>query len=152
MGQCNYASAKAGIVGLTRSVARDLGRYGVTCNAVCPLAQTRMTMDETVKAGLQKRLTLGLIAKEKYEQFLRMPGPEFIAPTVVWLAAESTGGLNGQVIGAMGGRIYLYSEPVAIKELVKEDQSKPWEVDDLVSLASTSLLQGYVNPAPNAAQ
>ncbi|HLA18436.1 MAG TPA: SDR family NAD(P)-dependent oxidoreductase, partial [Dehalococcoidia bacterium] len=42
-GQSNYGAAKAGIAGLTRVVARDLGRYGVTCNAIAPGAQTRMT-------------------------------------------------------------------------------------------------------------
>src|SRR4030067_1011978 len=42
-GQSNYGAAKAGIAGLTRVVARDLGRYGVTCNAIAPRAQTRLT-------------------------------------------------------------------------------------------------------------
>src|SRR4029077_17576328 len=42
-GQANYGAAKAGIAGLTRVVARDLGRYGVTCNAIAPGAATRMT-------------------------------------------------------------------------------------------------------------
>jgi len=40
--QANYSAAKAGIIGLTRTVARDMGRYGVTCNAICPLARSRL--------------------------------------------------------------------------------------------------------------
>jgi 3-oxoacyl-[acyl-carrier protein] reductase len=43
VGQCNYAAAKAGIIGLTRTIAREAGRYGITANAMCPFAATRMT-------------------------------------------------------------------------------------------------------------
>ncbi|MBI2936156.1 MAG: SDR family NAD(P)-dependent oxidoreductase, partial [Chloroflexi bacterium] len=55
-GQANYAAAKAGIVGLTKVVSRDMGRYGVTCNAVAPRAWTRMTMSggEPQMRNLQK--------------------------------------------------------------------------------------------------
>ena len=46
VGQCNYSAAKAGIIGLTRSIARECGRYGITANAMCPLAATRMTVND----------------------------------------------------------------------------------------------------------
>jgi NAD(P)-dependent dehydrogenase (short-subunit alcohol dehydrogenase family) len=63
VGQCNYGAAKGGIVSLTRAIAREMGRFGVTCNALCPVAATRMTMTEEVKAGMKKRLEAGLITK-----------------------------------------------------------------------------------------
>ena len=59
VGQTNYAAAKEGIVGLTRTVARDLGRYGVTCNALRPSADTRLTMPPEVEAGGQPAIGAG---------------------------------------------------------------------------------------------
>ncbi len=63
VGQCNYAAAKAGIVGLTRSIAREAGRYGITTNALCPLAATRMTVNDAVIAGWKRRLDAGLLTQ-----------------------------------------------------------------------------------------
>ena len=51
-GQTNYASAKEGIVGMTRVIGRELGKYGVTCNAIRPQAATRMTMTEDVLSNI----------------------------------------------------------------------------------------------------
>jgi NAD(P)-dependent dehydrogenase (short-subunit alcohol dehydrogenase family) len=152
IGQSNYAAAKAGIVGLTRSIAREMGRLGVTCNALCPLAATRMTMNDAVIAGFKKRMEIGVITKERYEELMAMPGPEFIAPGVAFLASDAAAELNGQVFGIYGGRVYLYSEPVAIKELAKEDQKTPWKVETLMNMVPKTILTGYVNPAPKVAE
>jgi len=150
VGQCNYGAAKAGIVGLTRAIAREMGRSGVTCNAVCPLAQTRMTMDDGVKAGMKKRMEGGIITRERYDELMAMPGPEFIAPAVAWMASDAAADFNGQVLGSYGGRVYLYSNPEAVKELIKEDPSTPWKLDDLIKSIPKALLAGYTNPAPKA--
>lgn len=150
VGQSNYSAAKAGIVGLTRSVARELGRLGITCNAMCPLASTRMTVTPEVLAGFKKRYEAGLITRERFEELTHIPGPEHIAPLAVFLASDASADLNGQVIGAYGGRVYLYSEPVAFKELVKEDQTKPWDPHFLMAHIPKTLMVGYVNPAPKA--
>lgn len=152
VGQANYSAAKAGIVGLTRSIAREMGRLGVTCNALCPLAGTRMTMTPEVVAGWRKRMETGLITRERFEELTHMPGPEHIAPLAVFVASEASQDLNGQVIGAYGGRVYLYSEPVQVKELVKEDQTKPWEPEALMNMIPKTIMVGYVNPAPKAPQ
>jgi len=55
MGQANYSAAKEGIVGLTRTVARDMGIYGVTCNAIRPIAATRLTVTPELKAAWERR-------------------------------------------------------------------------------------------------
>ena len=57
VGQCNYAAAKAGIIGLTRTIANEAGRYGITANAMCPMAATRMTVNDAVIAGWKRRLS-----------------------------------------------------------------------------------------------
>ena len=54
VGQCNYSAAKGGIISLTRSLAKELGRFGVTANAICPLAATRMTMNDKVIEGMRQ--------------------------------------------------------------------------------------------------
>jgi NAD(P)-dependent dehydrogenase (short-subunit alcohol dehydrogenase family) len=148
VGQSNYGAAKGGIVSLTYAVAREMGRSGVTCNAIAPLAATRMTMDEGVKAGMKKRLEAGIITKERYEEIMGMPGPQYIAPLAAWLASDAAADFNGQVIGANGGRVYIYSHPEPMKELVKEDQAVPWKLDDLIRLIPPTLLVGYTNPVP----
>lgn len=56
VGHVNYGAAKAGIVGLTRAIAREMGKYGVTCNAFTTLAATRMTDNAGVKAGVKKKV------------------------------------------------------------------------------------------------
>src|SRR5271165_4310706 len=80
VGQCNYSAAKAGIIGLTRSIARETGRYGITANAMCPMAATRMTVNDGVIAGWKRRLERGLLTQAQYDSRMAMPGPEFVAP------------------------------------------------------------------------
>ncbi len=67
VGGANYGSAKGGVFSLTRAMARELGKYHVTVNTMCPAAATRLTVDESVKEGFQKRLDAGLITQERYQ-------------------------------------------------------------------------------------
>ncbi|HZY04074.1 MAG TPA: SDR family oxidoreductase, partial [Anaeromyxobacteraceae bacterium] len=91
-GQANYASAKAGIYGLTRVAALELQKAGITVNAVAPVALTRMTSDlAMMKGATEKDL-----------------GPQFIAPLVVFLASDLAQDITGQVVGVQGGKIFLY--------------------------------------------
>ena len=149
LGQSNYCAAKGGIVSFTRAIARDLGRYGVTCNCIAPLAATRMTMDEELKAVAKKAVEAGAMTEDQYKEFLDMPGPEFVAPAVVYLATEEAANINGQVIGCGGGRVALFSDPVEIKGIYRDYKKEgPWTVDELIRLVPGTLLVGYVNPAP----
>ena len=66
-GQCNYSAAKAGIIGLTRSIAKETARFGITCNAMCPAADTRMMMNEAVIANQKRKLEAGLMTQEQYD-------------------------------------------------------------------------------------
>jgi len=149
IGQSCYSAAKGGIMSLTYSLAKELGKYGVTSNAIVPLAQTRMTMDEGVKAGFKKRLESGMWTQEKYDEMTNMPGPEYVPPVAVYLATDEAADINGQALGCGGGRVALYSEPVEIKGIYKDyKKDGPWTVDEIIKLAPTTLFAGYVNPAP----
>src|SRR5206468_12632808 len=79
-GQANYGAAKDGIAGLTRVAARDLGRYGITVNAVCPGATTRMV--QTIpQSGRTARATRGISTERSTFPLLNF-GPENVAPFV----------------------------------------------------------------------
>jgi NAD(P)-dependent dehydrogenase (short-subunit alcohol dehydrogenase family) len=146
VGHCNYCAAKAGIVGLTRGVAREVGRYGVTCNAYAPTAATRFTLSDDVVAGFKKRLEAGLITKERYEELTNPPTPETVTPFIVYLCTEEAADINGQVFDVTGGNIAIYSEPVKKKDINKEEGL--WTVEELTELIPKVLLGGYINPSP----
>jgi len=138
-GQANYGAAKEGIVGLTRQVSRDMGRYGVTCNAIRPNAGTRLTLSDELKQAWE-RAGMGA-AIERMEQMK----PEDVAPLVVWLASDDSANINGRVFFIETGRVALYSEPVEEKALVKVG---PWTIDELFNCMPTTLAAGVVNPSP----
>ena len=146
VGHVNYGAAKGGVVSLTRSIALEMGRYGVSANCFAPIAATRMTFDDEVKAGMKKRLEAGLITKEQYDRFMSMPGTEHIPPIVVYLATEEAGNINGQVFHIEKGRVGIYSEPAEVRMIF--NRGEIWDVGELVALVPTSLLVGYTNPAP----
>lgn len=94
-GQANYAASKAGIVGLTMSVAKELGSRGITCNAVAPgFIETDMTADlpEDFRAYVHKQAPAG-----------RLGTPEDLAPAVLFLASREAGYITGQVLTVDGG-------------------------------------------------
>ncbi len=150
VGHVNYGAAKAGIVGLTRAIAREMGKYGVTCNAFTPFAATRMTDNKAVKDGLRKRFEAGLITQTQYEEGVNMPAPEGVAPLVVYLASDKASEINGQVFHAEAGKIGIYSEPKQSKCIIKNyEEGGGFTQEELQKLIPRILLEGYVNPAPS---
>lgn len=94
-GQANYAASKAGLIGLTMSVAKELGSRGVTCNAVAPgFISTDMTSDlgADFQAYVEKSAALG-----------RLGVPEDLVGPVLFLSSESAGYVTGQVLTVDGG-------------------------------------------------
>jgi NAD(P)-dependent dehydrogenase (short-subunit alcohol dehydrogenase family) len=146
VGHCNYGAAKAGIVGLTRNVAREMGRYGVTCNAYAPTAATRFTLSKDVVAGFKKRYEAGLMTKERFEELTNPPSPETVTPFIVYLCTDEAADINGQVFDVTGGDIAIYSEPVKKKSILKREGL--WTVEELIKQVPRVLLEGYKNPAP----
>lgn len=120
-GQPNYAAAKGGIVGLTTSTALALAKYGVTANAICPRARTRMTQD--VFAGLAEP-----------EDGLDPLAPEHVAPLVGYLASPAAAQVNGQLLVVHGGMVAIVERPrVAAKFDSKKDTFTYDELDALLS-------------------
>ncbi|MFC8271194.1 3-oxoacyl-ACP reductase [Streptomyces sp. NPDC057271] len=121
-GQPNYAAAKGGIVGLTTSTALALAKYGVTVNAICPRARTRMTED--VFAGFA----------EPTEGELDALAPEHVAPVVGYLASPAAAAVNGQLLVVHGGMVAVVERPrVAAKFDTAKDAFTYEELDGLLS-------------------
>ncbi|MFT5390959.1 MAG: NAD(P)-dependent dehydrogenase (short-subunit alcohol dehydrogenase family) [Gammaproteobacteria bacterium] len=148
IGQCNYAAAKAGIIGLTRSIARECGRYGITANAMCPMAATRMTVDDNVIAGWKRRLDSGLLSQADYDSRMAMPGPEFVAPMVGYLCTDDAQDINGQTFHAERGRIHTYYYGEEARAIHKFTDDGMFTVDELKATVPGSLMTGVDNPAP----
>ena len=144
-GQANYGSAKAAISGLTKVVARDLGKYGVTANAICPVAATRMTMTPEFMRAREIRKQQGIVREESALRQLENLQPEDVAPMVAFLASNFAANVNGQIFLCAGGEISLLSLPRAIKTLYKEGR---WTLDELDELVPVTLAEGLANPAP----
>jgi len=95
IGQTNYSAAKAGVIGLTKSAARELGRYGISVNAVAPgFIDTAMTreLDKEIVDKITSQIPL-----------LRIGKPEEVASLVTYLASEQAGYITGEVIRIDGG-------------------------------------------------
>jgi len=90
-GQANYAAAKAGIYGLTRTASIELQKYGIRVNAVAPLAKTRMTEDLPM-----------------FEKIASTLSPEHVAPVHVYLASDLSADRTGLVIGVAGARLSIF--------------------------------------------
>ncbi|CAM5680087.1 3-oxoacyl-ACP reductase OS=Streptomyces rimosus subsp. rimosus (strain ATCC / DSM 40260 / JCM 4667 / NRRL 2234) OX=1265868 GN=SRIM_012105 PE=3 SV=1 [Streptomyces rimosus subsp. rimosus] len=121
-GQPNYAAAKGGIVGLTTSSALALAKYGVTVNAICPRARTRMTED--VFAGFEVPA----------DGALDPLAPEHVAPLVGYLASPAAARLNGQLLVVHGGMVAVVERPkVAAQFDTAKDAFTYAELDGLLT-------------------
>ncbi len=148
VGQCNYAAAKAGIIGLTRTIANEAGRYGITANAMCPMAATRMTVNDAVIAGWKRRLERGLLTQAQYDSRMAMPGPEFVAPMVAYLCTEESRDVNGQLFHAERSMIHTYYYGEQARAIYKYTDGGMFTVNELIETVPASLMAGIANSSP----
>ncbi len=144
-GQANYGAAKDGIAGLTRVAARDLGRYGITVNAVCPGAATRMmgTVPQSARDARTKQGVAGPGGNRP--QPLEHLGPENVAPWVAYLATEAARDVNGQVFFVMGGLVSLLNYPSPTRTIQTDGR---WTPEAIALLFPRTLGMDLTNPAP----
>ena len=146
VGQCNYSASKAGIIGLTRAIAKETSKFGITANAICPSADTRMTVNDAVKANRKRKFESGLMTKAEYDRTLLPRGPEYIAPIVGYLCLEEADYINGQVFHIERGRIHTYYFGEEYRSLHKGDDGM-FTVDDLIETVP-GLMSGIVPVVP----
>jgi NAD(P)-dependent dehydrogenase (short-subunit alcohol dehydrogenase family) len=140
VGQTNYGAAKAGIAALTIIAADELGRYGVTVNAIGPGAHTRMT----------EQATPGSYAPVAPGDF-DVSDPENVAPLVAWLSSPDAAHITGRVFSVRGGHIRVEEGWHAGPETAKDGRWDPAElgpvVTDLVERATPNAdIHGRVAP------
>ncbi|MEE9145981.1 MAG: SDR family oxidoreductase [Candidatus Tectomicrobia bacterium] len=131
-GQANYAAAKAGIMGLTRTVARDMAKYGVRANAIWPGANTRMTAT-VPEAARQIRAERGLGENAPRPTERK---PEHVAAVVAFLATDMAQDITGWTIGITGDRLSLIEDPRPVKTVFCPGG---WSFDQVVDLWPSSL-------------
>ena len=131
-GQANYAAAKAGILGLTRTVARDMAKYGVRANAIWPGADTRMTAT-VPEAARQLRAESGI--GQQIAQTVTERRPENVAAVVAYLASDEAADITGWTVGISGDRLSLIEDPRPVKTVFCPGG---WTLDKVVELWPTS--------------
>jgi NAD(P)-dependent dehydrogenase (short-subunit alcohol dehydrogenase family) len=107
--QANYSAAKGGIVSLVRSAALGLYKYGVTANAVAPVARTRMAAN--VPAGLAE-----------------IGEAEDVAPMVVFLLSDAAKNVTGQIYTAVGSRVAVWNQPMEERSMTTDGRWTPEEI------------------------
>ena len=141
-GQANYGAAKDGIAGFTRVVARDMGRYGVTANAISPSAATRMIgsiPDDARELRAARGISTGAALTLRGQA-------DDIAPMVTWLASDEAAHVNGHVFHVTEGLVTLLNEPEPVKTIQKDGI---WTVEELVRVFPVTIGIELVNPAPS---
>ena len=121
-GQPNYSAAKEGIVGLTRSTALAMARYGVRCNAISPTADTRMTQR---------------LPGERRGLATATP-PEAIGPVATFLASDRAAHITGQIVGVRGTEVTIYSHPAPLRTATS---AEPWSPERLADVWDRALGQ-----------
>jgi NAD(P)-dependent dehydrogenase (short-subunit alcohol dehydrogenase family) len=157
MGQANYSAAKEGITGLTRTLALDLGRYGVTANAIRPRAGTRLTLTPELRAAMERARAAagsrapaaagGASQSGAQDAISQMDSlkPEFVAPLVVFLCTDKAADVNGRDFIVGGNEISLVSLPQKERSIFREGG---WTLDALERVWSQTIGAGLKNPMP----
>jgi 3-oxoacyl-[acyl-carrier protein] reductase len=137
-----YASAKEGLVGLTRTAAMELGRFGIRCNAIRPLAITVQVQEYNAHSAPWRPLMDATMGRPSEELPPDVIAPEKIAPLVVWLCTDAAAGVSGRTFLVLGDRISLLTEPKAKTTI---EQPGGWTLDDLDRVAPEELVVGLRN-------
>lgn len=142
-GMGNYSAAKEGVLGLTRSVARDLGEFGVRCNMVRPVSHITGTYTPEIQATLDETARLGIpLLWNRHMSAPRMTAlPEHIAALVTWLCTDAAAHVSGRDFYIQGDEVALLPEPEAIRTLFNPGG---WTIDAFDEPANVDYLVGSI--------
>ena len=132
VGQSNYGSAKAALAMMAIIMDMEMSKYGVTCNAIAPMARTRLTVDATPS-------TAAIMGREVKEGEFDVFGPQNIAPLVGWLASDAAANVHGEVFRVGGGTVWLMK---GWHSVGKVSQKGTWDVADLGEKLAAELAKG----------
>nr|WP_157978698.1 SDR family NAD(P)-dependent oxidoreductase [Nocardia aurea] len=118
VGQTSYAAAKAGIAAMTQVTSMEMARYGVSVNAVCPTARTRLT-----EAG-------GRLGDQEAPDGWHLKHPDNIGPFVAYLCSDAAADITGQVFGVFGGVVQRY-EGWTPAEVIQRAEPGQWQIEEL---------------------
>src|SRR5579863_1662502 len=147
-GSIAHASSREAVIGLTRTVAMEVGRFGIRCNAIRPFAVGMSTTDFAEKARPWWQLmsvTMGPVpgtARELEFDAEEFP-PRKISPFVVWLCTDAAKDINGRTFEVRGDEVSLLSEPSAEQTIRR---SGGWDLDALDAQAPGGLATNLSNP------
>lgn len=119
-GQAAYSCVKEGIVGFARTVARDMGKFGTTCNVIRPLAAWRGVVDK-----------VGIMEENR---------PEDVATFVTYLASEQAGNINGCIFEVFKNRVGIFTEPQPLEQVLWKDGR--WTPEELSRVMPETLTRG----------
>jgi 3-oxoacyl-[acyl-carrier protein] reductase len=136
--QVQYSAANAGVVGLTRAVAKELYQYGITCNAFAPHARTRASFElEAYDKAVTEAESPWLDRKYAFP-LEGTPSADDLAPFVAYLASDEAAEINGKVFSVGGSSIGVYSEPEISRILIK--CGGRWTIDEIKQQVPRGLL------------
>lgn len=121
VGQANYAAAKLGILGLTKSTATEMARYNVTANAIAPWAWSRLI--GTIPTDTEHQ-------KKQVEKLQKM-SPDYIATLVAYLGSDDAADITNQIFGVRGKEIILFSQPRPVRTAYNPEG---WTIEGLSTL------------------
>jgi NAD(P)-dependent dehydrogenase (short-subunit alcohol dehydrogenase family) len=122
MGQadrCAYAAAKEGITGFSRAMARELGKYGVTCNVIRPIAELRSSQNSIPEMAINR--------------------PEDVAAFVTFLASEESDHINSCVFEVWHGHVGIFLDPPPVEKVIWKDGS--WTPEELLKTVPNTLTE-----------
>ena len=132
LGQINYGAAKAAVALMAIVVDKEMSKYGVTGNAIAPLARTRLTVDATPS-------TAAIMGAEVPEGKFDVFSPANIAPLVAWLASDDAAGVHGEVFRVGGGTVWTMKGWHSVGKVSKK---AAWEPADLGAALKGDLAKG----------
>lgn len=125
-GQANYSAAKLGVAALSKSIALDMGRFGVRSNCIAPFAWSRMTSSIPAETPEQRA---------RVEKIKAM-GPEKNAPLAVFLASDRAEGVTGQIFAARHNELFLFNHPRPVRGV---HRAEGWTPESIAEHAMPAL-------------